>query len=525
MLEYYERRLMSRELKYQKYFKENHPTKTQLSEYVTSKTKIKVRCNLCNIEWETIPFRVRCAGCGHKRLLDKITFTHEEYLKSVPETIQVLEKYTSMHVKILHQCNQCNHQWSTKPMHIKRGRGCPKCGVKKNKKGVPYSHEKYISLIADRLTILEEYKGVHVKILHKCNQCGHQWKVKPCISLRYKCPKRCSPESEYVNKLPENITLLDKFQNFSIPAKHICDKGHIWNVMPKDLLRSKGCKYCNSNGISEPEQDLGNWIKSLGFEIKTNDRSIISPLELDVVIESKKLAIEFNGRYWHSLKDNSYHLNKTIKCENKNYRLIHIWQHEPDNEIIRSIIKNALGVFDRIIQARKCIVQKITWAETKDFLNKNHIQGEGAATPINLALIYQNEIVAVMTFSPPRFKNINTDWELVRYAVSINTTILGGAFKLFKQKPSGSIMTYSDRRLFDGKLYERLGFKKDKINSPSYFHVNNSGIVLNRYQTQKKKLQKLLGEKYEPSLSETENMRKNDFFKIYDSGTVRWLYT
>ena len=52
-----------------------------------------------------------------------------------------------------------------------------------------------------------------------------------------------------------------------------------------------------------------------------------------------KLAIEFNGSFWHSTKSFlykhekidsyfGYHLNKTLKCNEKGYRLIHIWEDE-----------------------------------------------------------------------------------------------------------------------------------------------------------------------------------------------------
>jgi len=44
-----------------------------------------------------------------------------------------------------------------------------------------------------------------------------------------------------------------------------------------------------------------------------------------------KLAFEFNGTYFHSYentKDINYHLNKTKLCEEKNIKLVHIWEDE-----------------------------------------------------------------------------------------------------------------------------------------------------------------------------------------------------
>ena len=67
-------------------------------------------------------------------------------------------------------------------------------------------------------------------------------------------------------------------------------------------------------------------------QIDTNTRKIIKPLELDFYIPNLKLAIEFNGTYWHSKnagKDIKYHLNKSLLCREKGIRLIHIYEFEP----------------------------------------------------------------------------------------------------------------------------------------------------------------------------------------------------
>ena len=61
---------------------------------------------------------------------------------------------------------------------------------------------------------------------------------------------------------------------------------------------------------------------------------MIYPQELDIVINEQKLAIEFNGSYWHDVNHvfPDYHLNKVIKCNQLGYRLIHIWEDEWTDE-------------------------------------------------------------------------------------------------------------------------------------------------------------------------------------------------
>ena len=72
------------------------------------------------------------------------------------------------------------------------------------------------------------------------------------------------------------------------------------------------------------------------------DNELIKPKELDIVIDELKLAIEYNGDYFHSVefylnKQNKHgnldeyygrHLNKVLETNKKGYRLIHFWENE-----------------------------------------------------------------------------------------------------------------------------------------------------------------------------------------------------
>lgn len=89
------------------------------------------------------------------------------------------------------------------------------------------------------------------------------------------------------------------------------------------------CRKCHP--ISSGEDELFTFVKSLNpkLTVKRHTKSIIKPNELDIYIPELKLAIEFNGAYWHSTKhisDINYHLNKTKACEEKGIWLMHIWE-------------------------------------------------------------------------------------------------------------------------------------------------------------------------------------------------------
>ena len=281
------------------------------------------------------------------------------------------------------------------------------------------------------------------------------------------------------------------------------------------------CPICYPIKKSGKEQIIADFIISLGFNIIRNNRQLIKPYELDIVIPSKKIAIEFNGLFYHNeqyLNNSFYHLTKTELCEKAGYKLIHIFEHEWDfqQEIVKEKLKAILGIDQEKIYARKCIVKEIETKDKNEFLNKHHLQGEDKSK-IKLGLFHNNELVACMTFGRPRF-NQHFNWELIRYATSKH--VIGGAGKLlsyFRKKYSGTIITYADRRFSQGNMYQKLGFKLIKTSEPNYWWVKNNEI-LSRYQTQKHNLKDILKDKFDINKTETENMIDNGYFQIFDCG-------
>ena len=91
-------------------------------------------------------------------------------------------------------------------------------------------------------------------------------------------------------------------------------------------------EYSNTYHNSIVQQNLVNFIKSIyDGDILLNDRQIIKPNELDVVLPNLSIAIEFNGTRWHSIElglFKDYHLNKSLLCREKGIRLIHIYEFE-----------------------------------------------------------------------------------------------------------------------------------------------------------------------------------------------------
>ena len=278
------------------------------------------------------------------------------------------------------------------------------------------------------------------------------------------------------------------------------------------------------------EKEVVDFIKSIySGKVVENTREVISPLELDAYLPDKKIAVEFDGLYWHSEvngKDIGYHLGKTIACETKGIRLLHVFEDEwiEKTAIVQDRIRASLGIYQRRIFARKCLVKTISAKVCSGFLEENHLQGDDRAS-IRYGLFLEEELVAVMTFKKPRFDKRH-DWELTRYSSKIGTQVIGGASRLlahFIKDHGGSIVSYADRRYSFGGLYEKIGFRKIGESAPNYWYIKGN-VKLSRYQCQKHRLPKLLGEEYDDSLTELENMEKNGFSRVFDCGNLIYAY-
>ena len=291
------------------------------------------------------------------------------------------------------------------------------------------------------------------------------------------------------------------------------------------------CLVCHPlmEGISGEEKEIADYVKSIyNGEVIENCRNVISPYELDIYLPEKNVAIEFDGIYWHSEqqgKDASYHLGKTMACEENGIRLVHVFEDEWSlkQEIVKDRINSVLGVNSNKLQARKCIVKTIESRIANNFLEENHLQG-GDHSSIQEGLFFNDELVAVMTFGKPRFSK-NYDWEMIRFASKTGTSIAGGASKMlafFRNNHSGNIVSYADRRYSDGNLYEKLGFRLESISSPNYLWTNGKS-VLTRYQCQKSRLAKLLGDGFDSTKTEVENMQDNGWFRIFDCGNLVYV--
>ena len=331
---------------------------------------------------------------------------------------------------------------------------------------------------------------------------------------------------QYINTLQSNLgrvpTISDISTQLDIGYSAINKKIHTLGIESSVIINLTR---------SADEIELYEFIQSIcNYKILYSVRGKIGNYEIDIYIPELNIGIEYNGNYWHSmetLNDKYYHYRKSKLAEDMGIRLIHIFEYEwkANKDAIKAYLNNIINQGNaKRIYGRSTKVCTISNAVCKEFCNRYHLQG-GCDASINLALQYNDEIIAIMSFGAPRF-NSSYEYELIRFCVKSNYRVIGGANKLFKYfitsyNPS-TIISYCDFSKFSGTMYTKLGFKEIEASVPNYIWVDRNNRVLSRYKTQKKKL--IAAKLGEESETESEIMTRLGFMQVYDSGNKRFIW-
>lgn len=368
-----------------------------------------------------------------------------------------------------------------------RGQGCPECGKEYAKNWRKFNYQNFIEESKKRFN--NEYDFPIIK-------------------------------SEYENS-HSLITILHLNCNTTF-KKIACD--HITSPFG-------GCPKCYSSK-SKLEDELKAFVQTLSDDaIFSNDRHELDGLEMDVFIPRYQIGIEFNGLFWHNElhKKCNYHVNKLNGALSHGITLYQFYEDEwlYKKDILKSIIRNALNKNINIYYARKCVIKLVNNDDAIHFFNENHLQGY-CNSKYKYGLYYNDELVSMMMFSKSRINTNNKkhEYEMTRFCNKLNSTVIGGASKLFnffiKQVNPKSIVSYADRRYSQGKIYKILGFSCYNISKPSYFYVINKQRV-NRFSLRKD----ILIKKYNCPINMTEHefCYNNKWYRIYDCGCLcyEWI--
>lgn len=435
--------------------------------------------------------------------------------------------------------------------HINNKQGCLKCGTSSMVLKKKNTLKDLINLIKIKdnfnnydFSLIKNFQTMKSQVICICKDHG-QYTTTPrdIVRSKYFGCKQCRvnddkySQVEFIKKckLAHNNKYLYNNVKYTQSHEYItvtCKKHGDYDVKAYIHIAGGGfCPRC-TNYTSSYENEIADFLKEYNLNIETSYRKFKNIKEVDIINHNQKIAIEFNGLYWHSeeFKPNNYHIEKTLKLNSLGYRLIHIFEDEwvYKKDICKSMLLNAFNKINNKIYARKCIIREVSSKDASAFLNNNHIQGNANGS-IRYGLYYNDKLVSLMTFCKLRSNlgnkvNEPEHFELLRFCNKLNTRVIGGASKLLnyfkKNNKFTKLISYCDIRWGTGNLYQKLGFSLVTRTKPNYFYFKQLKRQ-NRFSFRK---DALIKRGYDKNKTEAKIMQDLKYKKIYDCGTFKFEY-
>ena len=291
---------MSKRKTHEEYVNEvsiKNPNVEVIGQYIDAKTKIKHRCLIHNVIWESLSNNILkgkgCKECAKDKNRAKFTKSHDQYVaqvKNLNPNIRVLGNYIDSKTAILHLCKKHNVEWEAMPTNILKGCGCSECKKEKIIKFNLKSNEDYIRELKIKnpnVKLVEKYIDTNTPILHHCTEHNYDWKIAPKNALYgHGCPQ-CHNErikkslsklhDEYIQEVSvknHGIKVIGEYNNANTKLLHYCTiHNFYWETTPQSILEGHGCPKCNSEKISKKNTMSHQWYVD---ELKKNNPTTIA---------------------------------------------------------------------------------------------------------------------------------------------------------------------------------------------------------------------------------------------------------
>lgn len=204
------------------------------------------------------------------------------------------DRYQRMDAKMTFSCEK-GHIFDTQPRYVLQERACLRCSGKTLEQG----NKRFIEEVTKKGgIILGTYTGHHGKVLLQC-KFNHRWEVKPgdlyagdwCHSCFLDIAK-----NKFLQKVKDhNGKVLDEYLGTRTKIRVQCEKGHIWEVKPTNIINNTWCPNCNE---SRGEHAIRVYLSN--SNISYIQQGVIKSLprrRFDFIIQYKNenIIIEFDG--------------------------------------------------------------------------------------------------------------------------------------------------------------------------------------------------------------------------------------
>lgn len=272
-----------------------------LTEYINSKTKVKIICPTHGVFEQTPNDHLSGKGCSN---CNKYTIRYDT--KSFIERLKTIKfnqdydfskiEYTYNNVPVIIGC-PIHGDVDVLPTSLVQGMGCKYCG-----KNVKLTKEQYIQ-------------------------------------------KAIAVHGEFYD-----YSKID-YKGYDYPINIVCPlHGEFKQSAGNHIVLKTRCPACAHNTRTKGHIELYEFFKNLGYDVLEEYRpdwlklySSRKSYELDLYVPELNLSIEYNGTYWHSeevlIKRNrpDFHKTKYEKCKENGINLIHIFEFEDLEEWKKSL--------------------------------------------------------------------------------------------------------------------------------------------------------------------------------------------
>ena len=278
-------------------------------------------------------------------------------------TLLLLDEYKDTRTKVKLKCLICDNEFYAVPGSLHMGHGCPHCAGRYKTHDM-FVNE--MSTKKPHLLIIGTYKGSKVPIRIRCLLCEHEWETTPNVLLRDNkngCPncagtirKNTETFISEMSVIHPHIEVIGEYINNRTPIKCKCKLcgGEFYNTPHQLTVAGVGCPICKG---SRGEKAIRDWLfeHNISFlrEHRFYDCRDKESLPFDFYIPSHKTAIEYDGAQHYSSNDffggekgfttlKKHDSIKTEYCKNNGINLIRIPYFEYDN--INDILYNELAI-------------------------------------------------------------------------------------------------------------------------------------------------------------------------------------
>jgi len=219
------------------------------------------------------------------------------------------------------------------------------------------------------------------------------------------------------------------------------------------------CPKCYPKNVSTAEREIQKFIQQYANNVILNSRSVIPPKEIDIYLPDCKLAIEYNGLYWHSTaqgKDSKYHINKSVECWKKKIELIHIFENEwaIKQDAVKSLILENMNKLPYYVDSNDCQIKSVKMRKAMDFIQIHSMYGP-IESDYMLGLYHDNHLISLMGLDKYKYE----DYYLIRHYCNYNFVKINSLPIFLEYLKDHNLMIHSDLRFTRGQLFVQNEFK------------------------------------------------------------------